>query len=198
MRERGRGGANLYAYKEFGLKSQREFAYLARGANVHWSPIGANSRLVSWTCRLLAKDTVAKIIIAYSDTDAGEIGTIYQACNWTAIGRGASTRQWVAPNGRIYDQKHVSNLAKKTGVPRAKAFRQLIDAGWKEQPSNPKYRYVYILDKTDKALIERVERMRQPYPKRAGSVDSGTADNQSEGGGANPTPALLSTTSTTP
>lgn len=162
----GGGGANVYAYKEFDLKSQNEFAYLMRGANVHWSPTGANSKLVSWTCRLLSKDTTAKIIIAYSDTDAGEIGTIYQACNWVAIGRGAATRQWVAPNGRVYDQKYASNIAKKTGVPRAAVSRQLIDGGWREQLSNPKFRYVYVLDKTDKALIALVESKRQPYPKR--------------------------------
>ena len=162
----GVGGANVYAYKEFKLNNQYEFAYLMRGANVHWSPTGANSKLVSWTCRLLPKQTGARLIIAYSDSDAGEIGTIYQACNWVFVGKGQSTQQWIAPNGRVFDQKYASNLGVKSKVPRGSAVKWLLDAGWKTQLSNPKGRYVYVLDKSDKALIDRVERLRQPYPKR--------------------------------
>lgn len=189
----GGGGANVYAYKEFGLKNQGQFAYLMRGANVHWSPTGANSRLVSWTCRLLTKQSDAKIIIAYSDTDAGEIGTIYQACNWVCVGKGHVPDQWVAPNGRIYDHKYASNLAKKRGVPRAVATRALKDAGWQTQRANPKYRYVYVLDKSDKALVDRVECMRQPYPKRAAEVTPGdTSGVQPEEGGSRPTRPLES------
>ena len=163
----GKGSsANPYAYKEFSLTSWDALSYLVRGANVHWSPKGANSKLVSWTCRLLTKDTGSRLIIAYSDTDAGEIGTIYQACNWVCIGKGSSTRQWIAPNGRVYDQKYPYNMAKSRGGTRAQWRKELLSVGWKEQPSNPKYRYVYVLDKSDKALIDRVEQLRQPYPKR--------------------------------
>lgn len=46
----GSGGANIYAHKEFRI-SRHELAYLARGANVHWSPKGANSKLVSISCK---------------------------------------------------------------------------------------------------------------------------------------------------
>lgn len=162
----GVGGANLNAYKEWGLDSQNSLAYLMRGANVHWSPTGANSKLVSWTCRLLSKHTDAKLIIAYSDTDAGEIGTIYQASNWICVGRGSVPDQWVAPNGRVYDYKYASNLGKRAGVPRAAATAKLRSAGWRMQKANPKFRYVYILDKSDKALAALVESKRQPYPKR--------------------------------
>lgn len=186
----GAGGANLNAYKEFHLESMDQLAYLTRGANTHWSPKGANSKLVSWTCRLLTRDTAAKIIIAYSDTDAGEIGTIYQACNWSYIGLGSSTRQWIAPNGRIYDQKKPYNMARRQNKTRSACATALRDAGWKEQASNPKHRYVYILDKTDTALVARVEHMRKPYPKRAASIDSDVPGVQSGEGGANPTAAL--------
>lgn len=190
----GGGGANVYAYKEFGLKHQKELAYLQRGANVHWSPIGANSKLISWTCKLLVKNTAAKLIVAYSDTDAGEIGTVYQACNWICIGRGSSAMQWVSPDGRIMDQKLPSNLAKSKGGTRKQWCAALYKAGWHEQESNPKWRYVFVLDKSDGALVNRVEKMRVPYPKRVmreGSADSGTVGDQPAGGGANPTPSLL-------
>jgi hypothetical protein len=187
------GGANVNAHMEWGVK-RGEMAYLARGANVHWSPVGANSKLVSWTCKLLPKHSNCKIIIAYSDTDAGEIGTIYQACNWIYVGKGSSTNQWIAPNGRIYDQKLPYNLAHtERGGTRGQWTEALRKAGWKEQKSNPKHRYVYILDRNDKALVDRVERMRKPYPKRqicAGSIDSDAPVIQTGEGGVSPTPAL--------
>ena len=187
----GGGGANLNAHKLFGVPAG-SFAYLARGANVHWSPKGANSKLVSWTCRLLARDTQTKIIIAYSDTDAGEIGTIYQACNWAYIGQGASTRQWIAPNGRIFDQKYPYDKARRFGGTRADWVRRLRDAGWTEQASNPKHRYVCVLDTTDSALVARVEAMRQSYPKRARavSIEADVPGVQPGEGGAVPTAAL--------
>ena len=159
------GGVN--SHMEWGI-NRNELAILARGACVHWAPTGSNSKLVSWTCRLLAKDTNAKLIIAYSDTDAGEIGTIYQACNWTCVGRGAATMQWVAPNGRIYDQKLPYDLRRREGFKRERRdyVQELRRSGWREQPSNPKFRYVYVLDKSDKELVALVESKRQPYPKR--------------------------------
>lgn len=159
------GGVN--SHLEWNV-ARDELAVLARGACVHWSPSGTNSKLVSWTCKLLAKDTKAKLVIAYSDTDAGEIGTIYQACNWVCVGRGASTTQWIAPNGRVFDQKLPYDLRRKDSFKRGRSayVRELRGAGWREQLSNPKYRYVYVLDKSDKALTALVESKRQPYPKR--------------------------------
>lgn len=147
---------------------RHELAVLARGANTHWSPDGANSKLVAWSCKLLAKETNAKLVVAYSDTDAGEIGTIYQACNWVCVGRGASTSQWVAPNGRIYDQKLPYDLRRRDGFryPRKRYVEELRRKGWRNQASNPKWRYVFVLDKKDKRLRELVESKRVPYPKR--------------------------------
>src|SRR5688500_14772938 len=94
---------------------RHQFATLARGACVQCAPLGANSKLVAWTCKLLARDTKAKLLIAYSDTDAGEIGTIYQACNWVCVGKGSATTQWIAPNGRIYDQKLPYDMRRREG-----------------------------------------------------------------------------------
>lgn len=159
------GGVNIH--KPFRVCGD-QLGVLARGACVHWAPSGANSRLVSWSSRLFKRDKPdAKLMLAYSDSDAGEIGTIYQACNWIYIGKGASTRQWIATNGRVYDQKLPYDLKRRKGGTRAQWCERLRQAGWREQQSNPKHRYVYVLDKSDRALVERVERMRKSYLKRA-------------------------------
>ena len=76
----GSGTAGNTVHLQFGLQ-RSDVATLVRGACVHWAPSGSNSKLVSWTCRLLERDSAAKLVGAYSDSDAGEIGTIYQACN---------------------------------------------------------------------------------------------------------------------
>lgn len=174
----GAVGAGVNVAQEWGLH-RKELAYLVRGANTHWSPIGANSKLVSWSCKLLTKQSTAKLVIAYSDTDAGEIGTIYQACNWVCVGRGSSTNQWVAPNGRVYDQKLPSDLRTRDGktFPRQWYVKELRRMGWKEQASNPKYRYVFILDKKDKRLRDLVESKRVPYPKRENIAPPVNGDN---------------------
>ena len=191
-------GANLNSWMEFGLSNYSELAYLARGANVHWSPPGANSKLVSWTCKLLSKRNEAKLIIAYSDTDAGEIGTIYQACNWICIGKGSSTNQWIDPSGTIWDQKLPYDLKRRKGGTRAQWCDALRKAGWREQKSNPKYRYVYVLDKTDKPLIARVEKMRVDYPKRGTGETDNAGQSNDQTGGASPTVPLLDLTGGTP
>jgi hypothetical protein len=162
--------AGAYLSDQFGLIPEN-ILVLARGANVHWSPTGTNSRLVSIACRLVRRDTAKSLIIAFSDSDAGEIGTIYQACNWVYIGRGRSSRpdgEFIAPNGRVFNKRIVGQVAKANGVKYSTAKNAMLLNGWDMQPENVKRRYVCILDKKDKALTRRVEAMRQPYPKRAG------------------------------
>lgn len=146
---------------------REELLVLARGACVHWAPPGSNSKLVSWTTRLIPKSKPhAKLLLAYADTDAGEIGTIYQACNWTYIGLSGWVPQFVAPNGRIYDGRIISYYAQRGRVSWVQQRDEMVKQGWKEQRSNPKHRYVALLDKSDKALAARLERMSRPYPKR--------------------------------
>ena len=61
---------------------------LARGACVHWAHPHAASHLISKACRLAAEEFGWRIFFAYSDPTAGEIGTVYQACNWLYLGEG--------------------------------------------------------------------------------------------------------------
>lgn len=176
---------NVTAAHGFGI-SPSDLLTLARGACVHWAPTGSNSRLVAWTCRLVARETGAKLIMAFADGDAGEIGTIYQAANWAYIGDGETGRQWLAPNGRIYDWKLVYDVRRRSGkratVSWAGQRNALLSAGWELQHTGRKRRYVYILDRSDRALVERIESMRQPYPKRPQHPADAVADQATEGG----------------
>jgi hypothetical protein len=183
--------AGVTQHQKFGIEAGALLT-LARGACVHWAPVGANSKLVSWTCRLLANMNAGKIIVAFADTDAGEIGTIYQACNWVYIGVTKRPRegQIVSPQGVMRDSKFITNHAHKNRTTFSRMRTALLNAGWRFQSSNPKHRYVYVLDRADSALMARVEHMRQPYPKRATSIASDARSDQGREGGATPTVAL--------
>lgn len=166
----GNGAGGLLTHKMLGIE-QCELGVLARGACVHWAPKNTNSRLVSQTIKLLKKTTDLKILIAYSDVDAGEIGTIYQACNWTYIGKGSSNEQFVSPDGRVYDRKIIYDTRRKNGTLETLTWgeqkRILLDSGWKSQRSSAKHRYVYVLDNSDNELTETIQRMEKTFPKRA-------------------------------
>ena len=184
----GTGGTNTPAF--FGVSPQ-DLLVLARGACVSWAPAGANSKLISWSCRLLAKANIGKLVVAYADTDAGEIGTVYQASNWTYIGKGGATTQYVSPRGRrAYDRKLISNRARQAGVSWRHQRDHFLSLGWREQRTNPKHRYVQILNSRDRALALRIARLRKHYPTRAGSIGSDAPVSHAGKGGASPTPAL--------
>lgn len=167
-----------------------KLAYLGRGANVHWSPKGANSKLIGWSLKF-EKQLGNKLAIAFSDTDAGEIGTVYQATNWIYVGVGSSWIQWISPNEKIWSFNRFTKWCKDNRMNTIDGKRLLIKKGWSSQKTNPKHRYVFILDDSDKRLIELVESMRQPYPKRGtGEIDN-AAQSNAQTGGASPTVPLL-------
>lgn len=163
----GVAGQHTGGREKLGLR-QGEVAFLMRGACVHWAPNGSASKLISISLRLLRKEGV-KLVWTWSDEDAGEIGTVYQATNWLYVGKGASVIECVAPNGRIYNQKIVFDHRRKTGQLRTVSWNEQLEAlraaGWTIQDSRPKHRYVYVLG-DEKRLRALLRPMVRPYPKR--------------------------------
>jgi hypothetical protein len=71
-----------------GREQRADAICLARGACVHWAHPHAASFLIARACKLAHKQFGWSIFYAYSDPLAGEIGTVYQACNWLYLGAG--------------------------------------------------------------------------------------------------------------
>ena len=156
--------------KMFALPS-RAVSYLARGACVHWAPPSTNSRLIAKSCAMEAAHGVA-LVVAFADTDAGEIGTVYQAANFDYVGRASSGwPQWISPRGRIWSSNSLTKRRSQHGGTCAEIEARLCAAGWREQVANPKHRYVYRVDRGDRILAARVAALQRPYPKRGRSVD---------------------------
>lgn len=90
----------------------KEEALIQRGAVSSWAPKNLNSKLVMFSCKWMVKNTEKRIFTAYSDTEAGEIGTIYQACNFDYLGQdyGASTYYKLA-DGRVKGSRYFSRTS---------------------------------------------------------------------------------------
>jgi hypothetical protein len=180
-------GAGVNTKQMLGVPDS-DIAYLARGACSHWTPQGSASKLIGQTLKIVAKKGY-KVAIAYADTDAGEIGTVYQATNWLCIGRGSSTTQLIHPDtGRVYDMKTTGNIKKqlKNALSWSEIHAHLLASGFKEQKTNPKWRYIYILDKGEigQSIYKRIQHLIVPYPKRQKDSSEPSTILVEEGGAA--------------
>jgi hypothetical protein len=127
---------------------------LARGACAHWAHPHAASFLIARACKAARNDHGWTVFYAYSDPLAGEIGTIYQACNWLYLGTGTgrSEGRW---RWRFYDRRAGRWLAER-GLRRPRA-------DWIVERTPDKGRYVWL---ADRRLRQALKYQPQAYPKR--------------------------------
>jgi hypothetical protein len=115
---------------------------LMRGACVPWAPKNAASFLIRNACQRASEDRGWKIFFAYSNPDAGEIGTVYQAANWFYIGQGVGRRagqvhlNWIASDGTVTSSNAVHKLNKSK--------RDMFAAGFKPVAAMPKRKYCWF------------------------------------------------------
>jgi hypothetical protein len=139
---------------------------LQRGACVPWAPKNGASFLIRNACRQAMKDYGWKIFFAYSDPDAGEVGTVYQAVGWHFLGAGLGRRpgachlNWVAPDGTVM----TSNTVHKAGLTKLDLFA----AGYKPVAARPKGKYVWFEGSPrERQRLKKLCRYSfQSYPKR--------------------------------
>lgn len=148
---------------------------LERGACVHWAHPHAGSKLVAQACKLAHKEFGWKIFYAYSDEHAGEIGTIYQACNWRYLGRGVgrgngntSRSVFYDPNGKKITSKSMrAYVRREMNCTIADAWPLLEFFGWTRDREMDKHKYATVVCRHDgekKALLALLPNL--PYPKR--------------------------------
>lgn len=166
------GGVNCtggsYLHVTYGLTPQ-EIGVFARGTCVWWAHEHSASFLIANALKLLKKDAPhKKIILAYSDPSAGEIGTVYQATNWYYLGRTKTTSyRYRSPDGtREFSDASIIVQAQKRGVTWKQVKQEYLDGGWVMVAQAKKHRYAFLQDKSDKRLKALLESMSMPYPKR--------------------------------
>jgi len=145
---------------------------LSRGVCLHWTPINTNSKLIMSAIKMLPSKY--KVITATTDHLAGEIGTIYQACNFHYIGsmrdanpnvnsKNGDRDGWII-DGKLYGSRSLRLKYGDTKMETLKKFHKDI----KKVKQNSKHRYFYFVgSKCDiKYHKSKIEHLIKPYPKR--------------------------------
>lgn len=168
---------------------------IQRGACSSWAPKNLNSKLVMFACRWMVNNTKYRIFTAYSDFEAGEIGTIYQACNFDYLGQEYGARyKYINKEGKEINEryfnrtstwkKYARNLgiewnpewSTDTGYKKLDMIPEEIKNIIKEQmkvdksvldvvPIKPKGKYVLLLKRNKRENIIKTWEPK-PYPKR--------------------------------
>lgn len=96
---------------------------ISRGACISWSPKNLASSLIMFAIKWMVKNTPYRLFVAYSDAEAKELGTIYQACNFYYIGKkSGAKRQYKIDSGRWVSDRYFrarsvyKRLAKDDGI----------------------------------------------------------------------------------
>lgn len=144
---------------------------LERGACVHWAHPHAASFLISRACKLAAQDHGWRVFYAYSDVEAGEIGTVYQACNWIHLGqnpgRSGTRYRYKSPDGERYASRRWRAMRKRLELSH-EPFEYWQGLGWTRDKEPARHKYCHFEgDKRERrALRKALKYEPQPYPKR--------------------------------
>ena len=74
-----------------GKENKNIVKLVSRGPSISWAPKNLGSWIVSRSCKWMVQNTEFRCFEAYSDPLAKELGTIYQALNWTYLGQTSGT-----------------------------------------------------------------------------------------------------------
>lgn len=137
---------------------------LARGACAHWTPKNTASKLIRESMRLLPPKY--KVVTATVDANAGEVGTIYQACNfvYTGVMRKNKTRWAIKSGGKIIGSRTVRA---RVGCQRIDEVRKVWpDATVIKQLSKARY-FAFRGSKAEtKKNLGAIKHLLKPFPKR--------------------------------
>lgn len=77
--------------KLLGEKTKDIERLIARGASASWTPMNLGSKFLMWCIKWMIKNTQYRLFTCYSDLQAKENGSIYQALNFYFLGAGSGT-----------------------------------------------------------------------------------------------------------
>lgn len=176
-------GATPQLLKPYGLV-QTEGCELVRIAmRQHATPV---SRVLGLALRILKRENPGtRLVVSFADPSQGHHGGIYQATNWTYAGASASAR-FFRIHGKLTHPRSIGSLGHVQNIEGARK----IDPSATQEIIPGKHRYLYPLDE---AMKRKIEPLRKPYPKRAGSSPVERPTSGGEAGGSIPTPALNNT-----
>jgi len=148
---------------------------ISRGASAWWTPKNTSSFTLMQSIKWMVSNTGFRIFTAYSDPEARELGTIYQACNFYYLGQMYGGNKmyfvpkagWVGSHYFVYRSAYV-RYAKRLGIEWEQSwYTEKRKVNWKNIPEDiakalrqeaknernkyesktvkPKHKYVYVL-----------------------------------------------------
>jgi len=153
---------------------------LGRGACVHWSPEWAGSFLIQKSLKVLFKNNHPTYVVAFSDWGAGEIGTLYQACNWYYLGH-KKTKEWIDVKGKRYDintpsvravtgyDRKYNKELRATREQRQREIDIMLKDGYKLVDAPTRGKYATIIGNKNKKyreMVKLLDKNKKSYPKR--------------------------------
>ncbi len=138
---------------------------LCRGGTVPTATMNTPSRIVSGAMRAFRSDRGDCVIVAYSDREYNEVGTIYQACNALYTGVTAPKNQ----SNYVINGKSMSGwMVRKRFGTRAMSVLRRIDPKVVKRPLSSKYRYIFVQAprKVKARFADRLQALIRPYPRR--------------------------------
>ena len=126
---------NTFSYL-LGKENKNIEKLISRGACVSWSPKNLASWLIMKSIKFMVKHTEFRIFTAYSDPEAKELGTIYQACNFLYLGNSFGgklqffdnanpKRGWFGVNG-FSDRSQIIRYAKLLNIKWQKSWYKYV------------------------------------------------------------------------
>jgi hypothetical protein len=168
---------------------------IARGACISFGPKNLGSHIIMESIRWMVKNTEFRFFTAYSDPDAKELGTIYQACSWTYLGQASGTKHQYFIEGKGWkgdkafsERSSFVRYAKELGytwlpewrTPKNKVnWKNIPDeiavqlkqmakdkkAQCKKRVAAPKHKYVYVMGRGKKETKRLRKLLFQNNPK---------------------------------
>ena len=86
------GTPNTFSHL-LGPEMRHQEKLISRGACISWAPKNLASWMLSRSMKWMVKNTEFRIFTAYSDPEAKELGTIYQALNFFYLGQSSGTNK---------------------------------------------------------------------------------------------------------
>ena len=171
----GRGATNELG-TPYGLKNTQVCELVRIALTIHQTSV---SRIIAIGIKMLKKSNPGmRLIVSFADRNEGHHGGIYQASNWVYSGLTPDCRFPVI-NGKVVHPRVLSHMVADGRVKDRSQIPTVLKRG--------KYRYLMPLDVD---MTKMIQKLKKPYPKRAGSKENVVAANHAAEGGVNPTPAL--------
>ena len=146
---------NLGVWDKYGYTGQ--IILLARGASAHWTPKNTASKLIQASLKMLPPRY--EVVTATVDSEAGEVGTIYQACGWDYVGVMRSDN----PLSATSTPQRTVGLVNGARVA-SRSLRRMD--GWTRIPAMSKGRYFTFRGRNRKQHRQAIAALIRQYPKR--------------------------------